>query len=235
MALASQVMASLLLAGLLVSFAHRLVTRHLDRIAAWSREQAGGDRVAPLGLDRRRTLPDELDLVVDALNAMRGAVHEELAARDLPEAARLVRSLLGGDERGPCQDMLLLNAAMATRGIEPATIADKATLIRRASFDLTGLPPAPEEIDAFLADESPDAFTGMLGLLSYFNNRGSALNRPGSVYATLPAPRDGSHILTITTQKWYFPKVYLPEDFIVDLWLYYTTTSTTAAPPAPAP
>jgi anthranilate phosphoribosyltransferase len=44
---------------------------------------------------------------------LRRASHEELAARDLPEAARLVRSLLGGDERGPCRDMLLLNAAMA--------------------------------------------------------------------------------------------------------------------------
>ena len=44
---------------------------------------------------------------------LRSAPHEALAARDLPEAARLVRSLLQGDERGPCRDMLLLNAAMA--------------------------------------------------------------------------------------------------------------------------
>ena len=33
-----------------------------------------------------------------------------------------------------------------------------ASLIRRVTFDLTGLPPTPEEIDAFLADDSPDAF-----------------------------------------------------------------------------
>ena len=36
--------------------------------------------------------------------------------------------------------------------------ADRRILLRRATFDLTGMPPTPEEIDAFLADESPDAF-----------------------------------------------------------------------------
>ena len=37
-------------------------------------------------------------------------------------------------------------------------VADKATLIRRAAFDLTGLPPEPQDVRNFLADESPDAF-----------------------------------------------------------------------------
>jgi mono/diheme cytochrome c family protein/cytochrome c553 len=49
-------------------------------------------------------------------------------------------------------------AELEKNGLEPAPQADKATLIRRASFDLTGLPPSPEEIDAFLQDEAPDAF-----------------------------------------------------------------------------
>jgi len=44
------------------------------------------------------------------------------------------------------------------RRLKPAPPADRRTLIRRATFDLTGLPPAPEEIDAFLADPSPRAF-----------------------------------------------------------------------------
>jgi hypothetical protein len=43
-------------------------------------------------------------------------------------------------------------------GLAPLESADKRTLIRRASYDLTGLPPSPEEIDAFLVDDSPDAF-----------------------------------------------------------------------------
>lgn len=54
-------------------------------------------------------------------------------------------------------DAFLL-AKLELNGLKPAPMADKATLIRRVTFDLTGLPPTPEEIKAFLADESPDAF-----------------------------------------------------------------------------
>jgi hypothetical protein len=45
------------------------------------------------------------------------------------------------------------------QGVDPAPEADKRTLIRRATFDLTGLPPTPEEIEAILADDAPDAST----------------------------------------------------------------------------
>ncbi len=48
-------------------------------------------------------------------------------------------------------------ARLEAEGLSPVAEADKLTLIRRATLDLTGLPPTPEEIDAFLADESPDA------------------------------------------------------------------------------
>ena len=47
----------------------------------------------------------------------------------------------------------------------PSPRAAKQTLIRRASFDLTGLPPTPQEIDAFLADKSPTAFAKLIDRL----------------------------------------------------------------------
>ncbi len=49
-------------------------------------------------------------------------------------------------------------AKLDEKGIKPNPIADKRHLIRRATFDLTGLPPTPEEIDAFLNDNRPDAY-----------------------------------------------------------------------------
>ena len=43
-------------------------------------------------------------------------------------------------------------------GLRPSPAADRATLIRRLSFDLTGLPPTPQEVAAFIADKSPQAW-----------------------------------------------------------------------------
>jgi hypothetical protein len=51
------------------------------------------------------------------------------------------------------------------KGLKPAAKADKRTLIRRAYFDLTGLPPSPEAVEAFLKDDSPDAFARVIDTL----------------------------------------------------------------------
>ena len=48
--------------------------------------------------------------------------------------------------------------SLAENGLQPAPEADRLTLLRRLYFDLIGLPPLPQEVDAFLADQSPDAY-----------------------------------------------------------------------------
>src|SRR2546427_2449298 len=50
-------------------------------------------------------------------------------------------------------------------GLKPAPEADKARLIRRASLDLTGLPPTISQVDAFLADKSPEAYEKLIDRL----------------------------------------------------------------------
>ncbi len=51
-----------------------------------------------------------------------------------------------------------LRARLAREGLSPNPAADRATLCRRVHFDLVGLPPTPAELDAFLADATPDAY-----------------------------------------------------------------------------
>ena len=56
-------------------------------------------------------------------------------------------------------------AKLEAKGLHPAPPADRRTLLRRASFDLIGLPPTPAEIQAFLQDRSPNAFAKVVDRL----------------------------------------------------------------------
>jgi len=56
-------------------------------------------------------------------------------------------------------------AKMEEKGLTPVAPAEKQALIRRATYDLTGLPPTPREVEAFLADASPNAFATVVDRL----------------------------------------------------------------------
>jgi hypothetical protein len=65
--------------------------------------------------------------------------------------------------RTPVDTFIL--ARLERQGLHPAPTADRATLLRRVTFDLTGLPPTPAELDAFLADPRPDAYARVVDRL----------------------------------------------------------------------
>lgn len=65
--------------------------------------------------------------------------------------------------RNPIDRFVL--ARLERERLAPAELADKTTLIRRLSFDLTGLPPTPNEVDAFLTDDSEDAYEKLVDRL----------------------------------------------------------------------
>jgi hypothetical protein len=65
--------------------------------------------------------------------------------------------------RRPIDSFIL--AELEKRGLTPSPEADRRVLIRRAYFDLVGLPPAPEEVEAFVADPAPDAYERLIDRL----------------------------------------------------------------------
>ncbi|RMG37075.1 MAG: DUF1553 domain-containing protein [Planctomycetota bacterium] len=65
--------------------------------------------------------------------------------------------------RNPIDAFIL--ARLEKEGLRPSPPADRVTLIRRVSLDLTGLPPTPEEVDAFVNDPRPDAYERLVDRL----------------------------------------------------------------------
>ncbi len=65
--------------------------------------------------------------------------------------------------RSPIDRFIL--ARLEAERLRPAPPAGRRDLIRRATFDLIGLPPSPEDVEAFAADDSPDAFAGLIDRL----------------------------------------------------------------------
>jgi len=81
-----------------------------------------------------------------------------------PLADPAVPDVIAADwPRNPIDRFVL--ARLEAAGISPSPPADRVTLIRRVTLDLTGLPPTPEDVDAFLADDRPDAYERVLDRL----------------------------------------------------------------------
>jgi hypothetical protein len=80
----------------------------------------------------------------------------EVKGQPLPRQSALQRAGGKSEVRNPIDAFVV--AKLNENKLKPNKEADRAALIRRASLDLTGLPPTVEEVDAFLADKNPDAY-----------------------------------------------------------------------------
>jgi hypothetical protein len=67
---------------------------------------------------------------------------------------------------------------LESEGLEPSREGDRTTLIRRLTLDLTGLPPTPPEVEAFLADDTPDAYERLVDRLLASPRYGEAMALP---------------------------------------------------------
>ncbi len=78
--------------------------------------------------------------------------------------------------RNPVDRFIL--ARLEREGLKPSIEADKTTLLRRVTYDLTGLPPTPADVDAFLADRAPDAYEKRVDTLLRSPQYGERLAMP---------------------------------------------------------
>ncbi|MEQ8789946.1 MAG: PSD1 and planctomycete cytochrome C domain-containing protein [Pirellulaceae bacterium] len=92
-----------------------------------------------------------------------GAQWEEHWAFVTPMRPRLPEVQDASWSRNPIDRFLL--ARLEQEKLTPSPEASRETLVRRVTLDLTGLPPTPREVDAFLADDSPDAYERLVDRL----------------------------------------------------------------------
>ena len=124
------------------------------------------DLIMPMGGEQ--LTPEQVGLLRAWIDQGAEWPEEAAAAKELPKAQSthwafrpqqrpsLPKVHNQGWVRNPIDAFIL--AKLEVEGIEPSEEADRVTLIRRLSFDLTGLPPTPEEVAQFLADQRPDAY-----------------------------------------------------------------------------
>ena len=110
-------------------------------------------RMPPAGFNKTLT-PEEIEVITQWI--LEGAKWEEHWAFTTPTRPTPPDVKNGDWVRNPIDAFIL--SRLEKEDLQPANEADKRTLIRRLSFDLTGLPPTREEIHQFLADDSPDAY-----------------------------------------------------------------------------
>jgi len=100
-------------------------------------------------------------------------------------------------------------AAQRDHGVEPVGEADRRTLIRRATFDLTGLPPEPDRVEAFAADDRPDAFARLVEELLASPRYGE---RWGRYWLDLARYADTAG----DNSDYPIPEAYLYRDYVID-------------------
>lgn len=100
-------------------------------------------------------------------------------------------------------------AQLESKNLSPVAAADKRTLIRRSTYDLTGLPPTPEDVAAFLADDSPQAFEKVLDRLLASRQYGE---RWGRHWMDLVRYADTAG----ENSDYPIPQAYLYRNYIID-------------------
>ena len=129
----------------------------------WARVSATDEeeRMPPADAHQKPLTERELDIIKRWILA--GAKYEVFWAFAAPKKPALPKVKDAAWGKLPIDRFVL--ARMEAAGMPPAKAADKRTLIRRVTFDLTGLPPTREAVRAFVADDRPQAYEALVDRL----------------------------------------------------------------------
>jgi mono/diheme cytochrome c family protein len=111
------------------------------------------NEIMPPPKSHKKLTPEQKDLVRRWI--AEGAVWEPHWSFVVPQRPAVPKPKDAAWVRNPIDAFIL--AKLESVGLTPAAPADRRTLLRRWSLDITGLPPAPAEVEAFVGDTSPDA------------------------------------------------------------------------------
>ncbi|HVH71619.1 MAG TPA: DUF1549 domain-containing protein, partial [Candidatus Dormibacteraeota bacterium] len=128
---------------------HSAASRLYQRISAADKAA----RMPPPSSSRTLT-PKQIELIREWID--QGAKWQSHWAFEPPKRPAIPRVKDKTWPTNPIDNFIL--ERLEAEGLKPSAQADKATLLRRVSFDLIGLPPTPAEVDSFIADHSPDAY-----------------------------------------------------------------------------
>ncbi len=131
------------------------VPGNLERSEAWRRLNAvGTDDLMPPADSGMKLTPPQIKLFGDWIQ--QGAHYQEHWSLIPPATPKLPKVQKASWPKNSIDHFIL--ARLEQEGLQPSPSADKATLLRRITLDLIGLPPTPQELSAFLADRSPRAY-----------------------------------------------------------------------------
>ena len=119
------------------------------------------EEIMPPPESHKKLKPDEIALLQQWVRE--GAVYEDHWAFVPPHRPPEPAVSQSKWARNPVDRFVL--ARLENENLSPSPEADRSTLLRRVTYDLTGLPPTPQDVDAFLKDSAPDAYEGVVDRL----------------------------------------------------------------------
>ncbi|MFO1483704.1 MAG: PSD1 and planctomycete cytochrome C domain-containing protein [Verrucomicrobiaceae bacterium] len=131
------------------------------------------DDVMPPPDTNKKLKPEQVEILKRWIKE--GAVYKKHWSFEPPVKPAVPKAGTPQTVRNPMD--AFIQARLKEKGLSPSPEASKETLIRRVTLDLTGLPPTLEEIDAFLADTSPDAYEKVVARLLKSERYGEHMGR----------------------------------------------------------